>query len=305
MIERAVIPISPEKNMKIPPEYPAVQSVQPASGATPKPEAKAAAHPKMIPDPEKELDQLLSENRNSDFQHYSYGEEIRQFILMQRGDIEAVEESQRIMRLGLPIGLSKDPLKNVQYLFIASIAIATRFAIEGGMDGLTAYAISDMYIKKLDQCADEDAVMALHREMFTFFTQKMSGIRKSRVLSRTISQCTEYIDANLHQPQRIDELAELVGLSPGYLSTLFRNETGQTFTDYVMSRRIEEAENRLRYSADSLVEISESLGFSSQSYFIRCFRERTGMTPREYRQKHYGEGLQAAASEAPEDAPDT
>ncbi len=250
-----------------------------------------------IPYPDRQLAYLSYTNRLNDFQHHGYGEEMKQYVMMQRGDPDAVEESQEMMRRTLPTGLSTDPLRNAQYLFVANITLATRFAIEGGMEAETAYNASDMYIRKMDLCRSEEEVMELHREMFTYFTGRMAGERKERVLSRDIARCVEYIEASLHIPIRIEDLAEQTELTPGYLSVLFKKETGQTFTDYVMTRRIETAKNMLQYSEYSAAEISEILAFSSQSYFIRCFRRKTGMTPRQFHRQYYDPSLQAALEE--------
>ena len=250
---------------------------------------------KRIPDPDRQVAYLAYINRENEFQHHGYSEEMKQYRLMQAGDPQAVEEGQRMMRRTMPVALSEDPLRNAQYLFVAGITIATRFAIEGGMDAETAYNTSDMYIRKLDQCRDEEDVMALHREMFAYFTSRMAGVKKKKDYILPIAQCVEYIEAHLHMPLRIDELAELVHLSPGYLSVLFRRETGKSFSDYVLYRRIETAENMLLYSDYSSTEISEILAFSSQSYFIQCFRKYTGTTPKEYRQRHAAQGILAAA----------
>jgi AraC-like DNA-binding protein len=84
---------------------------------------------------------------------------------------------------------------------------------------------------------------------------------------------------------------------------LFHRETGLTFSDYVMRQRIETAGNMLRYSDYSSTEISEILAFSSQSYFIRCFRKVYGMTPSEYRRKSFGKGMRTAGK-AEEDSED-
>ncbi len=250
---------------------------------------------KKIPDPERQVAYLAYINRENEFQHHGYSEEMKQYRMMQAGNRQAVEESQRMMRKALPIGLSEDPLRNAQYLFVASITIATRFAIEGGLDTETAYNTSDLYIRKLDQCRDEEDVMQLHREMFTFFTARMAGIKKKSEYILPIAQCVEYIEAHLHMPLRIEELAEQVHLSPGYLSVLFRRETGKTFSDYVLYRRIQTAQNMLLYSGYSSTEISEILAFSSQSYFIQCFRKQTGITPKQYRQRHAAKGILTAA----------
>ena len=253
---------------------------------------------KKIPNPERQLAYLAYVNRENEFQHHGYNEEIRQYLMMQSGDPGAVAESQRMMRQAEPAALSADPLRNMQYLFVANITLATRFAIEGGLDTETAYNASDMYIRKLDQCRTEDEVLELHREMFSFFTAKMAAAKKENTYTRAVAESIDYIESNLHMPLRIDEVAEHVNLSTGYFSVLFHRETGTAFSDYVLRRRIETARNMLRYSDYTSTEISEILAFSSQSYFIRCFRHAVGITPSEYRRRYYAKGMKAAGRDA-------
>ena len=250
---------------------------------------------KKIPDPDKQLAYLAYVNRENDFQHHGYAEEMKQYQLMQAGDPEAVEEGQRMMRRTLTNRLSTDPVRNVKYLLVANITLQTRFAIEGGLDSETAYNISDMYIRKMDLCQSVDEVMELHREMTAYFTETMAKLAKASVFSKPVIQCINYIEAHLHTPIRIQKLAETVSLNPTYLSTVFKKETSMTIADYILRRRIDTACNMLRYSEYSASQISEILAFSSQSYFIRCFRRIKGMTPLEYVQKHSEKSIQAAS----------
>ena len=249
---------------------------------------------KKIPNPERHLAYLAYVNRENDFRHHGYDEEIKQYLMMQSGDPGAVEESRRMMIRNTATALSADPLRNLQYLFVANITLATRFAIEGGLDGETAYNASDMYIRKLDLCRTEEEVLELHREMFGFFTAKMAAVKKEAVYTRAVADSIDYIESNLHMPLRMDEVADHVNLSAGYFSVLFHRETGTAFSEYVLRRRIETARNMLRYSDYSSTEISEILAFSSQSYFIRCFRKTVGVTPSEYRRRYYAKGIRAA-----------
>lgn len=158
--------------------------------------------------------------------------------------------------------LSDDSLRNVKYLFVANITIATRFAIEGGLDSEIAYNISDLYINKMDLCQTVDEVLEVHREMFAYFTKQM------------------YVDLN-----------------QSYLSTLFKKEMNISISDYILKRRIDTAKNMLRYSEYPAAQISEILAFSSQSHFIRCFKKLTGTTPNEYRKLHYYENFEASFEE--------
>ena len=249
---------------------------------------------KKIPDPIKQVAYLSYINRENSFRHTDYDEEMKQYALMQAGDPSAVEESAHMMERNQNTHISKDPVRNVKYLFIANITITTRFAIEGGMDSETAYNSSDLYIRKMDTCNTIDEVMDLHREMFTYFTERMANQKKENVFAKSVIQCMRYIDAHLHVPIRMRDLAAQVSLNPSYLSTLFKKETGMSISDYVLQRRIDTARNMLRYSDYPSAQISEILAFNSQSYFIRCFRNKTCMTPNEYRQRHFAESITAA-----------
>ena len=68
-----------------------------------------------------------------------------------------------------------------------------------------------------------------------------------------------------------------------YFTRRFREETGLGISDYVKKARIDRAKLLLKTSDDSILEISEALGFTTRNYFTKCFREVTGMTPIEYR----------------------
>lgn len=235
-------------------------------------------------------------DRENNTRHHYFDEEMKQYRLMQSGDPGAVEESAAIMgRTQAQMRLSQNPLLNAKYLFVANITIATRFAIEGGMDSETAYNSSDLYITGLERCHTPEEVLALHREMFGYFTRHMASLKKDRVYSRPVIQCMEYIDLHLHMPILLAELAEHVQLNPSYLSVLFKKETGVPVSEYVLNRRIDTAKNMLLYSEYSASQISEILTFSSQSHFIRVFKKKEGMTPREYKVLHDRDSLRAAA----------
>lgn len=77
------------------------------------------------------LDFLSREDR---VRHHRYVEEMKQYDMMRSGDINAISESAKLWDSGLYGHLSDDSLKNAKYRFITTITLATRFAIEGGMD---------------------------------------------------------------------------------------------------------------------------------------------------------------------------
>ena len=90
---------------------------------------------------------------------------------------------------------------------------------------------------------------------------------------------------HLNKPFTLEELAHYIGANPSYLCRRFKQTEGVTITQYMQTLRINAAKNMLRYSNQSISEISSWLCFHSQSRFGQIFRQITGMTPGEYRNR--------------------
>ena len=226
-------------------------------------------------------------HRETNTRHHHYDEEMLQYELLKAGDPRAVEEGQKMMRSSLTGRMVDDPVRNTLYLFIAAITLATRFAIEGGMDEETAYNISDLYIHRVDSAKSVEEILDIHKEMFSFFTERMACIRKEKVYSKQVVLCIDYIYEHLHERITVAILADAIGLNASYLSVLFKKETGMAVSEYILDKRLETAETMLNYSDMSISEIASVLAFSSQSHFTEALKRKTGMTPREYRNRFF------------------
>ncbi|MCF0072194.1 helix-turn-helix transcriptional regulator [Dyadobacter sp. CY261] len=77
--------------------------------------------------------------------------------------------------------------------------------------------------------------------------------------------------------------AEKLHLSPNYFGDLIKKETGHTALDFIQSRLIDEAKVKMFEANQSLSEIAYQLGFKYQQHFTRLFKQKTGVTPNEYR----------------------
>ena len=117
--------------------------------------------------------------------------------------------------------------------------------------------------------------------------QRMREIRKGGAISLHVKRCTDYIYDHLHENITLADLAQREKLNPSYLSKLFSKELGMGVKDYIIKAKIETAKNILRYSDFSILDISISLGYSSQSAFTAAFRQATGLTPKKYRDKYF------------------
>jgi AraC-like DNA-binding protein len=82
---------------------------------------------------------------------------------------------------------------------------------------------------------------------------------------------------------RLGEVADRLGLSSGYLSSIISECLGATFKEYLAATRVRRAMALLAGTADTVTEIAFASGFGSFSAFERVFSKLCGMTPREYR----------------------
>ena len=183
--------------------------------------------------------------------------------------------------------LSKNPLTNIKYHFVITVAMITRHCVEAGMELEQAYRLSDFYIIKLDSCINVKSVSKLHDNMALDFTEKMMLLRKNKIISKSIILCTEYIYNHIHDRILVKDLAEYTNLSSSYLSRLFKKEIGISISDYIREKKVEKAQHLLKYSNFSFIDITNYLAFSSQSHFIQIFEKQTGLTPKKYRDKYY------------------
>lgn len=226
-------------------------------------------------------------NREYQVSHLAYEQEMAFFQSIQMGDMETMKRLFKPLdnqKLGI---LSDNPLNNLKYHFIITVAFLTRYCIEGGMEMEEAFNLSDIYIRSVDHCQQEQEVSLLHQEVVIDFTQRMQMLHKKSPYPKPILIVLDYIYDNLHTKITLTDLAKQVHLSPSHLSKLFHREMGLTISSYISKKRIEAAKNMLKFSDYSCAEISNYLCFSSESYFIKVFKRETGNTPKQYREKFF------------------
>lgn len=88
----------------------------------------------------------------------------------------------------------------------------------------------------------------------------------------------------------LSKLSEALGVSEDHFSRLFKKELQRPFCDYVRQLRIQRAKHLLLNSNDEVKAIAAAVGYSSHSYFTQHFRERVGMSPRQFREARQSGG---------------
>lgn len=125
------------------------------------------------------------------------------------------------------------------------------------------------------------------KEYEAFLDRSMSSSRNE------VAAVKNYIYQHYEEDLNLEMLAEKVYLSSGYLSFIFKKETGMNLNRYIRVFRMEKAKELLCSTNMKVAQVSEHVGFANVSYFCRSFREYYGSSPESYR-KGTGEDEQTS-----------
>lgn len=233
------------------------------------------------------LDTHVSQRKQSLSFHHDPSHEKKLMNAIRKGVREkAVKLAQAGPEGGGEFGvLSKSSyLRSQKNLAIASITMATRAAMDGGLRSEVAYTLSDVYIQRLEDLHDVRQIQQLIEDAFGTFADRVK-ITKTNVVSPVIAKCQHYIFQHVYDEIHLADLADYVSLSPSYLSSCFKKEAGISVSEWIQKARIEEAESLLVLSSYTIADICSWLHFSDQSYFTKIFKKHTGFTPKRYQKQ--------------------
>ena len=181
--------------------------------------------------------------------------------------------------------IAKDQLRQMRNLFIVTATLASRAAIRGGIPEDDAFTLSDAYIQRVELLTEHGKILNLQFHMLMEFTEQVEKLHRGKHSTRLSLDVANYVRHHLSERVSVDAMADELYLSRPYLSAKFKQETGQTLTDFILQEKTEEAKRLLRYSDKSASAIAAYLGFSSHGHFCTVFRKYTGVTPNEYRER--------------------
>lgn len=231
--------------------------------------------------------EALSEERGSHQEiHNSLSQEQLLMDFVRKGDTAALREwiaSAPAVRAGTIAG---DQLRQMKNTLIVSATLVSRAAIRGGMSPEESLSLSDAFIRKCELLNTPQQISNLQYHMVLDFTERVEKIRRGKYPSRLVLDVANYIRHHLSETINTDDMAKELYISRPYLSAKFKEETGETLTDFILREKTAEAKRLLRYTDKTATMIGSYLGFSSQSHFSRVFKKYTGRTPAEYRKKY-------------------
>lgn len=207
------------------------------------------------------------------------------FQLVQEGDVAGLEAAFDITIDNFPTERRVSGILHKQYEYLA-VSLVNSFmiaAIQGGAYPPEANWIADRALRRISSMEDLGEIPQIARDAAVELCMLVRQTRLDDTGNFYVEQTKRYLVTHLTQELRVADVAQAVGLSPSYLSRLFKLCTGQTMRSFLTAERIKTAQRLLVTEGTTISQIASLLRFCDQSHFTKVFRERTGLTPRQYR----------------------
>lgn len=180
---------------------------------------------------------------------------------------------------------TEDEIKNIQYYMIILNTLLRKAAEYGSVHPLYIDRISTDFsikIQNMQSVKDSDSLMREMVNKYCRLVQRHCAKGYSLIVQKVLTR----IDADLTADLSLKTQAELLSVSPSYLSSHFKKETGKNLTDYINEKRMEKAALLLQTSNLQIQTVAQKCGILDVNYFTKLFKKYKGTTPREYREQH-------------------
>ena len=142
--------------------------------------------------------------------------------------------------------------------------------------------IHDNFTERLEDIYEEEAIKNLAKDLIESYSNSLlDALSFSK--NDLIDKALKIINKEYMKGLTLEDLAKKLHLSKNYLCSLFKEETGFTFCQYLNTLKTNKAKKLLTEDKKTLEYISYECGFSSQAHFTMTFKKYTGKTPKEYK----------------------
>lgn len=172
---------------------------------------------------------------------------------------------------------STDYIKYSCYALLGSIL---RFCLEKTAD---INSIFDSNLDWVSEIKDCKTIVQLQETILKITYYVFDVINENKNTNHLIKNAVEYIKENYHKDIDLETIAKNIFITPGYLSLLFKQETGVNFLEYLHKYRIQKAKEYFHNKLLKNYEVSRMVGYTNEKYFSQMFKRYTGLTPTQYK----------------------
>ena len=176
-----------------------------------------------------------------------------------------------------------DPIRNMKNYSIIMNTLLRKAAESGGVHPVYLDSVSSSYATKIEQMTSLPAITELMGDMFQSYCRLVRRHSMSDY-SPTVQKAIVFIESDLSSDLTLSSIAHEQKISSGYLSAVFKKETGKTITEYIRDRRVKHAIYLLETTHLQIQTIAVHCGIVDLQYFSKIFKKHTGKTPKEYRE---------------------
>jgi AraC-like DNA-binding protein len=218
-----------------------------------------------------------------EYKHYSYFDERELLMAVENGDRQKVFEYLERGFVGTMEVSSEDTLTTYRNNCIEAIIMCRGAVIRGGVPAKMAYEFGGVMMRQVEKVQTVSQMYSLICSVFNRYTKMVAQEKEVEVPNNITEQCRQYILAHYKEKITVNDIADYIGKSPNYISTLFKEKVGMSLNEYINYEKISAAKDLLKYSELDISVIANFLSYQSQAYFGKVFKKMTGETPKHYR----------------------
>ena len=171
----------------------------------------------------------------------------------------------------------------VKFRAVELLVLLSRAVIESGNADAGLLDADFSKLQRIQESADQEELTDRLNVIVAQFSRRAFSFRAVKH-SVALRKAERYIREHFLENPPLHEVAAAAGLSPAYFSTVFKEELGESFSDFINRLKVERAAGVLVGSDLSLADVADSCGFQDQSWFSRVFKRYMGVSPGRFRE---------------------
>lgn len=220
---------------------------------------------------------------NIDYQ-YEYSDQkekqlIESLMLGKANEAKKIYEDIITQTYQYPIIIYNMVISRLIFAIDNVVSVIKKNSIEGAFTG---------YFVLTNLMQETDSLELRNAKFYDLFDriQRELENRKSERQEQVIGRITNMLDNSLEDPSfSLDTLSETIGMSAAYMCRIYKQYTGRTIMDILVSKRMEKAKELLVNTDLPINEIAIKVGYRNSTYFYRVFKKENGVTPNEFRKR--------------------
>jgi AraC-like DNA-binding protein/ligand-binding sensor protein len=171
----------------------------------------------------------------------------------------------------------------IKFRAVELLVLLSRAVIESGNADAELLDADFRNLQRIQESADQEELADRLNVIVAHFSRRAFSFRAVKH-SMALRKAERYIREHFLENPPLHEVASAAGLSPAYFSTVFKEELGESFSDFLSRLKVEKAAELLLGSELSLADVADTCGFQDQSWFSRVFKRHMGVSPGRFRE---------------------